>query len=393
MFVARPYYQISTNYPRIPVLEHYTVGHDDVLPMFDISMNMYNPSDPINSFFFGGIGDARHFYKTIHDIVDHEKSGKTPKKKYHFTLIDINIYALARDLIVFLLLEEFSQQNDMSSEKATDIMCTIYYVYISAWMPSASFDHLQKIISAALGDLKSGKQPLVWLHIHPKDFTGIVDALGTWQNETLDLLPPKELLKRTITEQKTSEARSASIYWNYVPQLATFKQEKVLFRYSALLLPPQSILRRQEKKLQSLLTQHFSDPKANAATFKKFLRVNWKFNVTFISLDWYKDCGQIDLSQDPFQQIIKLFVGDSPPVHESGSLLYDVLEKFFIPVAQSINALRGRFQAEMAQGDCIDTLERLRYDLYVGENPMHGKWARPDTFPCTYDRIHLSNIP
>lgn len=208
------------------------------MQLFDVGMEEFNASDPIVSYLFGGFGDARHLYKTLLDIVRHEKTGQVLQKKYHFTIVDINFYALSRDLIMFMLLQELSEQDDLESDGSLRIVCTIYYIYISAWMPASFFDHLQRTISSALRSLRAGKSPVPWLHIHPQDISGYIHALSTWQSESLNILSVKELMKRTLEEQLNNETRSPDYFG---PTYESFKQEKLLFRYSGILLPQKEI--------------------------------------------------------------------------------------------------------------------------------------------------------
>lgn len=138
---------------------------------FDASIEKSNSKDEVISFFFGGIGDARHLYRTITHIAEFEMNGskQAPTRRYHFTIHDINKCAITRDLIILMLLEDLSRL-DHYSDEALIILTTLYYTYISPMMPRYAFDQLHKTIDRALDCLKSGRQPIELIFLHNADF-------------------------------------------------------------------------------------------------------------------------------------------------------------------------------------------------------------------------------
>jgi hypothetical protein len=119
------------------------------------------------SFFLGGIGDARHLLRTLIGISAFERPSKD-RKRYHFTIVDINKCAIVRDLIVFMLLDKLSDL-DVSSDKALTLRNAIFFIYMSTMMPHFAFVQLHETIDQALTCLKSGKQPLKWVYLHTRD--------------------------------------------------------------------------------------------------------------------------------------------------------------------------------------------------------------------------------
>ena len=91
--------------------------HADLTSFPPVAFEKVNLKDPMIAYLFGGIGDARHVFKTLLDIKHREEYFKAPVRKYHLTIVDINPHALARDLIVFVLLDDLSKQNDFDSEQ------------------------------------------------------------------------------------------------------------------------------------------------------------------------------------------------------------------------------------------------------------------------------------
>ena len=58
------------------------------------------------SFFLGGVGDARNFLQPLAVISKSERMKNSPNLKYHFTVNDISKSALARNMVVWMLLDE-----------------------------------------------------------------------------------------------------------------------------------------------------------------------------------------------------------------------------------------------------------------------------------------------
>ncbi len=89
--------------------EYCVVGHDDACPRIDRSM-LEDFDDPL-SFFFRRIGDARNLYATVLQIdrLEQENTGRR-KRTYHATINNIKGGALARDLVMFYLLDDLMYQ-------------------------------------------------------------------------------------------------------------------------------------------------------------------------------------------------------------------------------------------------------------------------------------------
>lgn len=103
--------------------------------------------------------------RTIVDIGEHEKKRKGPSRKYHFVINDINKCVLARDLVIFTLLNELKDLDPRlddwgvvrGSELGLEILATLCYVYIATMMPKFVFDHLRRVIDRVLRIIKAGQ--------------------------------------------------------------------------------------------------------------------------------------------------------------------------------------------------------------------------------------------
>lgn len=268
-----------------------------MLELFDVSFEQISPHDPQRSFLFAGIGDARHMYRMFFDIQTHEERG-SPRKTYHWTIIDINKYALARDLLVFMLLRDLSGQEDFESDEAILLLTTIFYIFAGSMMPTYAFDKMQQAISKALAVLQAGHHSLDWLYIHEQDLPQYIQALTEWQDTAMKHITNDRFIQCLVEYQKKSEAGQPG-YFTRTPQ--TFKSEQVFYTRSGLLYPPQRMLELHESSLSELIATHAKKPKKNASLFREYTSKKWKINPTLMALDWLKDEGEeIDLNHDPF---------------------------------------------------------------------------------------------
>lgn len=96
-----------------------------------------------------------------------------------------------------------------------------------------------------------------------------------------------------------------------------------------------------------------------------------------------------DVSFDPFSIAEKFYEKVDIPVPEEPTQLYDYFEPFFTQTAKAFAQLTKDIKVECDIGDCMAGLEQIRYSHKILATDVR----RPEEFPITYDRIHLSNIP
>lgn len=180
--------------------------------LFDKDLIKSSTKNPNVSFFFGGIGDARHLYRTLIGIASHEKQPKATEKNYHFTLNDINKCALARDLINLTPLDDLSQLGNLSSDEAIEILTTVYFIFIGTMMPQAAFDLLHKTIDRALEALKTGQQLLSWVYLHQLDIKFYIEAFTLWKGPGLTVFTNAKVISEVERQFERSQMFGVGMY-------------------------------------------------------------------------------------------------------------------------------------------------------------------------------------
>ena len=103
-------------------------------------------------YLLGGVGDARHLFSTLVSIcVVEEAMPEVVEAQYHFTIVDLKPAAIARDLVMLLMLGDVDSSPD---EEADLLLATIYYIFIAPCMPSFAYNILQSYISRLLSILQ-----------------------------------------------------------------------------------------------------------------------------------------------------------------------------------------------------------------------------------------------
>ena len=161
--------------------EYFTIGHDDAEAQVNRKM-MTESNEPL-SFFFGGIGDARHLFATIIMVRDIERDTKQrAQRHYHFTINDLKAGALARDLVVLSLLSDLTEAADKDIEKL-EIKTTLFLVYIAAVMPVYAYKRLQSTIRRIIAALESRSDLPAQVHVSNIHTNALLKCLISWQGE------------------------------------------------------------------------------------------------------------------------------------------------------------------------------------------------------------------
>jgi hypothetical protein len=178
---------------RVSKAEYYVVGHDISDSLFDATLS--SSSRQTASFLFGGIGDARNMFQTIMEMAAHERESQKKEidKTYHFTILDTNSPAIARDLVVLMLLDELSElAHDAAKARSSKILQCLFYTYLSAIMPSSLHEVLQvKIAEAKTALEKNTLPPFIDIpYIYRADTVGYLDD---WQRKVQQEYPVTRL--------------------------------------------------------------------------------------------------------------------------------------------------------------------------------------------------------
>ena len=350
------------------------------------------------SFFFGGIGDARHLYCTlVHIAGEHsEKTGILYKlyqryRRYHFTINDSKAPVIARDLIVCLLLEDLSTLPDENDQRRTQIQCTLFFLWSSRLMPKACFDHLQRVIDRALLSLTKNRQPLDWFQIRLKDMKYIVRSLVFWQKEVVQRYSTGTMVEAIYNDK--------SLHLSVAPPKA-LEFEKDLFEESGFLLPPPSLLGLEDPELPELIKEKTKATlHSRGAKLRSILSRTWFINPTMIDPDLQK-CknayensdsdarrwwdAPLDVGENPFLLVFRLYEESGLKRRKEEVRLCDHVDYLFKQMGYAIHNLRGRFVIEAIVGDCFSVLEQIRLGIGYRDSDVG--------YPTHYDRIHLSNI-
>jgi hypothetical protein len=100
---------------------------------------------------FAGIGDARNLYATLMLITESEL--KAPSNRtFRITVNDIKPHAIARNLVIWLLLDELANNDEQSLE----IINAVFFIFSAAIMPAGAYGWLQNTIIKAITALDTG---------------------------------------------------------------------------------------------------------------------------------------------------------------------------------------------------------------------------------------------
>ena len=285
------------------------------------------------------------------------------------------------------MLQEYAELDDDASIEGEEIMATFYFTFLAGCMPSYAFDRLQKTIADVIEALESDALPFGWIHVSEVDKPPLLRSLKAWQSELVSFLGTPEVLKLVTFGNKQSYHQQAAMF-GHPPIVAPkgCEKEKSMFLDTGVVLPPDSLLHKYEEPLSKLLEKAKAGRTATSQlkNIESYLCRNWKTNVTVLDLDWHKkNMALVDVAHDPFEIADNMYMksGVKPP--SSPSRLYDYMTPFLVDTALVIRHLKGRMMVEFIPGEVTAVAEEIRYGLR----------DRPQRFPRTYDRVHLSNVP
>lgn len=220
-------------------------------------------------------------------------------KKYRFTMNDMKAGALARDMVVFSLLDELAVAKDMPSSERLQRYAVMFYIFIAAIMPRFAFDHLNRVIDMLVEKLERKDTILPWLRIYESDREEILRALRPWRSGSLiDLFSTRELISLARSQFGEEGRKLASLY-DFDPRRAPPGCEEEFARYqeAPFLLPPRPVLKEHEPELQRLI-----ESGASGDRLREYLSEHWCVNLTLLDEDWMvKAWGELDVSYDPFE--------------------------------------------------------------------------------------------
>ncbi|KAI1766876.1 hypothetical protein GGR53DRAFT_528115 [Hypoxylon sp. FL1150] len=381
-------------------LDYFPTGNDNAESVYTRELAKSASNDPVLSLMFCGIGDARNLFQTV---IGYNSSTKGAKgtQKLHITMLDINPAIIARDLIIFSLVNEVTSANPASRDV---ILLSLSYLYCTEIVPPFVWTKLQETIVNLLGSLREEKQPLTFLSIPVSQMGQIIQTLESWQQGPATAYKTSRV-RLAIAEELLAKTRSLSKIGVSCPEhYPECKSDHKIFDEFRVLFPPMDVLTSLEPELSALDTNLHSSVLGAKKRVDDYLDKHWKVNVTLVDAKFQADQPPGALpyfGQDPFDTIKSLNDISPKLVLDENKSRYHVLKyagRFFARLSLSILMLKDRLTIEVIVGEMADTLERLRYghlDRYPQDHGGRGQESSSASmeWPQKYHVIHASNIP
>ena len=336
------------------------------------------------SFFFGGIGDARHLYTTWMSLASSLVAAESAIiPRICIVANDFKPHLLARNIIIWHLMDQVAVAHATGSVETMRFLSTIFYVFCAPIMPRQMWELLQTAISECIEMLQDARPSPEWVSFPAESRPPVLAVLATWQGEVNDLydveafqvsmklamgnLPPIGQMPNedsSLPEPLQVEQKCYNKTMFLAPDRATLDSEAVLAQ-----------LYRQFRKDQTKVKR-----------LKQHVASTWKVNPTLFDLEHEKMENNIgEIYPEPWQlpDFIYTCSGIQEPEHATS--LLDYVTPFLTTVIGSLKLLRTSMKVHVSLGDVARQLEELRY--LEEESGMDPK------LPLHFDRMHLSNVP
>jgi hypothetical protein len=385
------------------------VGHDSPESLYDSTLAESGRKKI--SLLFGGIRDCRNLHSTFMHIFMDWQQGKLKGQSFHFTLVDIMPAAIARDLVVFLLLDDLSMAMTTSRSGRSPLLQCLYYTYSSPIMPHRLAAILQARIQRAIDILEDKQPPPAYLdipHIHRPE---VLRVLKEWQHDASARLPVLKL-RRAIISQRQSERMKWNLHHSTsirpMPDTAPeWKMEQQFYEQTGVLTMPKPHDAAYGDEMRSAFEASSTRRIERRGVVAEKLEADWASNVTMIDLDWVEalkrlDGSDIDVAHDPWQfgAALRHLLPLKPGVR-----LYELVAMWFSVIAECFGQLKDDVKIEVCVGNTTIVLEQIRCGV-IGRRLRSYAHCDPDIaqgndamisegeeYPRVYDRIHLSNVP
>ncbi|KAJ7327536.1 hypothetical protein DFH08DRAFT_940827 [Mycena albidolilacea] len=436
-----------------PMLQYYTMGQDEMLSLFDD----WGPRDPYSlkintfskaklskvSFLFGGVGDARNVFATL--VGAHRAYKALPKDKrsalcVHLTLLDIHPSALARDLVVLMLLND-CMTGGVSPTTLAEIKATLMYTYAAAVMPpyaharAPAIPALQaslaywatntsKTTRGMLGMYQDAPDPSIVAMLKMpglsanyrallkarvdaplRQINSLIDTWGPAEARAAGLGLPEWSNAMVMKELKERRAHLAEIMLeehlsgNLPPRLGA---QAMWFKMTRTLVPPKELWSKHPEieEWNKCRSQQPPSDEPVIDKLKATMETTWKPNMTLFDREYSElsmrslpNCkGYPDLQPDAMN-LPRLFDafnrrfgidagGELPANAESPAFTHTM--RFFQGAVDALKALEGKVTLEIVCGGVMEELGRMR---------LGTDTERPAQFPRTFTRAYLSNVP
>ncbi|KAF9529063.1 hypothetical protein CPB83DRAFT_893776 [Crepidotus variabilis] len=365
-------------HPADPTLEFYKFGHDEICSLLDLEGvakiklggSRQVPAEPL-SFYFGGSGYNRHVFGSLLDATESIQAIRKKEKNYvppqlHMTLVDIHPAVVAKTLLIMELIHRLDQlEGDFNAQMS--VQTTLAFLYVSLAMP----DYCAQIVCAE--DLRYFNIHLSPLAIFEQTQRGqVVAALLYWKTP---LNKSTETLLKAHTRHK-SQGQGLMLH-GHMPMPgspANFdpKTEDMIYDALSVQLPPKPFQSRHPA-LEKFIKSYKTMPTALVNVAKKEVYDTWKpnptiFDETLFTLQTWNQRLEPEL------------------VLPLGANSFGIQAEFFRHVVEAIRYLytESKVHIELVCSDAISGLGKL----VAGDLD-----PRPDTFPKSFARMWLSNVP
>jgi hypothetical protein len=322
--------------------------------------------------------------------------------------VDIKSAAIARNLVVLMLLDALLA-HDVPPEKSRKILLCIFYTYLSSIIPSNLHEVLQEKIGEAKVALENGTLP-PFIDIPEMYRAEIVGYLDDWQHKAqqeyhITRVQAEVVAARTRSKMqlmltgRTSESDD-------VPPGKMAKEHSFEAETGALILPAPYNGVLEPSLRGAFIAFDPQKPREAAQRAIKVIHDTWSTNPTLVDLPWEHDRppGPFDVGDNlctSGQKIMQMMcdIGFEPSGPMSQTSWSEAPMEWFMAIAQSLRKVRDRIKIEACVGDVTAVLEQIKYGA-VGHRQQHAmsetraQASQPEgAYPQIYDRIHLSNVP
>ena len=325
-------------------------------------------------------------------IADYEQTSE-PKstRKYHFAINDIMAPTLARNLIIFYMLQDLTTSEENLDKSLT--LAAIFYVFCSQIMPPFAYNHLQTTIETIIRALDSGSSILDWLFLGVPERSAVRKSLVSWKGEAENLCSTSEIRASVVRVNEEMRQATRESFGERIEKIpAGCSKEMALYQKTAVLYPPEVLLGEYEPALQSLIDIYERSNKIPVKKINAYCNGSWKVNITLLDVEGEKvrveEGGESVLAFNPFDAAAHLHKELHLPNPEHPSSLYDYIAGFFNETAAALKYLSGRVMVEVICGELFTVMEKIKYNIM----DWRGNEST-SAFPTQFDRIHESNIP
>ncbi|EGF98561.1 uncharacterized protein MELLADRAFT_113407 [Melampsora larici-populina 98AG31] len=391
---------------------YYACGHDVPESQYGQTLRGTTKETEVASFMFCGVGDARNMLQTmIHYHFEGPQSSES-NQRLHFTILDIKPATIARDLILFVLLDDISHAMGLTdehtmSQELFETISVASYLYATHVMPAYAWDRIQAVIERLLDSFDNSEQPISWVYIPLAVQVDTRPSLESWRlgpTESYSTQRFRELTKQDNLSRKMGKmstfGRPDPNSYTPFPQL---ELDQRVYEDFSIVLPDDHLLIEHDMDLVKMIRNYVKNKDSSEkARISSHIDNTWKPNITLADIVWENEnavAGHLphpETSFTPFEVFGNLMKGLGQPEStiSDGKMLMNVAEFYFMMVGQAIHGLRDRMLVEVCLGEMADCLEKMRYQTLSRTTETKSKdCLLLSKRPHKYHVIHLSNIP